>query len=73
MSLEDKLYPLLKVYDSVPDGMKTFLGSVYRILPGKWKWGEGYSQFKRLIRESLDWDEEDIREYQLKQIRFRTG
>ncbi|NCC59904.1 MAG: phenylacetate--CoA ligase family protein [Verrucomicrobiae bacterium] len=69
MSLEDKLYPLLKVYDSVPDGMKTFLGAVYRILPEKWKWGEGYSQFKRLIRESLDWDEEDIREYQLKQIR----
>lgn len=69
MSLEDKLYPLLKVYDSVPSGVKSFLGAAYRMLPEKWKWGEGYSKFKRLNRELLDWDEEDIREYQLKQIR----
>ena len=69
MALEDKLYPLLKVYDRIPQRLKNCVGAVYRVLPQKWKWGAEYPKFKKLIRESLEWDEDDIREYQVKQLR----
>lgn len=69
MPIEDKLYPLLKTYDRIPTGLKNFVGTIYRFLPSRWKWGPEYSAFQKLIRESLEWDEDDIREYQVKQLR----
>lgn len=69
MSLEDRLYPLLNIYDRIPDSIKYCAGTVYRYLPAKWKWGKEYLNFQKLIRESLQWDEDDILEYQLKMLR----
>ncbi len=69
MPLEDTLYPFLKIYDTFPFGIKNFIGKCYRCLPSRWKWGKEYPAFQRLIRESLEWDEDDIQEYQLKHLR----
>ena len=33
MSLEDRLYPLLSLYDRLPQGARNFIGSAYRRLP----------------------------------------
>ena len=67
--LEDKLYPLLKLYEHVPDGVKNVVGTCYRFLPARWKWGATYLDFQRLVKEVQEWDEDDIREYQIKQLR----
>src|SRR5258706_13778629 len=69
MSLEDRLYPLLKLYDSLPRGLKGALGVTYRHLPTAWRWGKHYPEFKKLALEGEHWSQEEIRAYQLKELR----
>lgn len=69
MSLEDRLYPLLKAYGSLPQGVQKALGFTYRHLPQSWRWGKHYPEFKRLALEGETWSPERIREYQLKELR----
>lgn len=69
MSLEDRLYPLLKVYGSLPQGVQRALGATYRHLPQSWRWGKHYPEFKRLAFDGEQWSPDQIREYQLKELR----
>jgi phenylacetate-CoA ligase len=69
MSLEDRLYPLLKVYGRLPEGLQRAVGSTYRHLPQSWRWGKHYPKFKRLALEGEQWSLEQIHEYQLKELR----
>jgi phenylacetate-CoA ligase len=69
MSLEDKLYPLLSVYDRFPDNLKWGLGWVYRHLPESVRRGKHYREFKNLVQSGEHWDKDEIAEYQLKQLR----
>ncbi len=69
MSLEDRLYPLLTVYERLPHGLKWALGWGYRWLPAGWRWGGRYGEFVRLARECEGWSVEEIREYQTRQLR----
>src|SRR5262249_23453145 len=69
MSLEDRLYPLLKLYGVLPEGIQRALGAAYRHLPASWRSGKHYPEFKRLALDGEAWSREQIRNYQLKELR----
>ena len=69
MSLEDKLYPLLSVYERLPGGVKSFIGSGYRCLPVRWRLGARFPEFQGLARSVEAWSVDQIREYQWQQLR----
>ena len=70
MSLEDHLYPLLSAYHALPRGAQSGLGLGYRCLPESWRWGSRYSEFKRLTEDAERWSWDELRAYQLKQLRI---
>lgn len=69
MSLEDKLYPMLSVYDRMPHGLKRAIGWTYRQLPTSFRLGVRYGEFRQLTSDVEQWSLEQIQEYQLKQLR----
>lgn len=69
MSLEDRLYPLLSVYERLPHGVKRAIGWSYRQLPTGWRLGARFGEFQRLARDVEGWSTDQIAEYQLKQLR----
>ncbi len=69
MSLEDRLYPLLGVYERLPHGLKQAVGTAYRWLPQGWRMGGRFAEFERLTISGEQWSINEIREYQLKQLR----
>jgi phenylacetate-CoA ligase len=69
MSLEDRLYPWLAVYDRLPEGWRRALGWTYRSLPASWRRGASYPAFYRLAIEGESWSAEEIQQYQLKELR----
>lgn len=52
MSVEDKLYGLLKIYKNLPYPIKNVIGKFYRVLPNKIKYGNFY--FSYLNRTKKD-------------------
>jgi phenylacetate-CoA ligase len=69
MSLEDRLYPLLGLYQRMPQGLRSSIGAVYRLLPASVKWGRSYVDFRRQTLEIESWDPEEVREYQFRQLK----
>jgi phenylacetate-CoA ligase len=69
MSLEDRLYPLLALYERLPQSARRALGRGYRVLPARWRWGAAYPQFRRLAEEVAGWDAEAVQAYQLRELR----
>lgn len=70
MSLEDHLYPMLSAYDAMPRRVQSGLGFAYRCLPKSWRWGSRYKEFKHLTENSERWSWDELRAYQLKQLRI---
>lgn len=70
MSLEDQLYPLLSLYERLPGGLRGALGACYRGLPRSWRYGACYGEFKRLAAAGEAWSADEIRDYQLRQLRI---
>lgn len=68
MSLEDKLYPLLAVYESLPESARRAIGWGWRCLPERVRLGESYVSFRELIEDSLSWSKERIAEHQREQL-----
>ncbi len=50
MSLEDNLYPLLRLYLKIPDWMKNFIGLIYRLIPNSIKYGAFYKEYYNRIK-----------------------
>jgi phenylacetate-coenzyme A ligase PaaK-like adenylate-forming protein len=69
MSLEDRLYPLLSVYERLPLGLKRALGFTYRKLPQSWLLGKRFAQFQALAEEGERWSRPQIEAYQMKMLR----
>jgi len=69
MSLEDKLYPLLSIYERLPHAPKRVAGFLYRQLPESVRRGRSYRGFKRLAEEGEHWDEKQITEFQFQELR----
>jgi phenylacetate-CoA ligase len=69
MSLEDKLYPLLSLYDRMPRGLKRAIGFTYRQLPENLRRGEHYRAFRKLAEEGEHWTREQIADFQLGELK----
>ena len=69
MSLEDKLYPFLSLYERMPRGIKRAVGSTYRQLPERFRRGELYAEFKLLAEGGEHWTREQIERYQLDELK----
>lgn len=69
MSLEDRLYPLLSLYEAAPQPLKTLAGRAYRALPSGWRQGREYGRFAREAVESESWDKEACLRYQTAAIK----
>jgi phenylacetate-CoA ligase len=68
MSLEDRLYPLLHLYNSLPQWTQSVTGSAYGCLPERWRLGKRYREFLSLAEIGESWSPEEIRQYQLEQL-----
>jgi phenylacetate-CoA ligase len=69
MSLEDKLYPLLRLYEAAPQPVKSLVGRAYRALPVSWRQGQAYERFQNEAREVETWDLKTIQRYQITALR----
>ncbi|MDZ4406201.1 hypothetical protein [Prosthecobacter sp.] len=69
MSLEDTLYPLLKLYEAAPQPVKSLAGRAYRAIPAKLRYGSAYTRFQNEAREVEMWDVETVRRYQVAALR----
>lgn len=69
MSLEDTLYPLLKLYEAAPQPLKSLAGRAYRAIPPSLRYGPAYTRFQNEAREVETWDAEAIRRYQIAALR----
>jgi len=69
MSLEDTLYPLLRLYEAAPQPVKTLAGRAYRAIPSSIRQGAAYERFRREAIESEAWDPETTQRYQVASIR----
>ena len=69
MSLEDKLYPLLSMYERLPRGIKRAIGATYRQLPESFRRGEQYRHFKELAESGETWTREEITQFQFAELR----
>jgi phenylacetate-CoA ligase len=69
MSLEDTLYPLLKLYEAAPQPVKSLAGRAYRAIPASLRYGSAYTRFQNEAREVETWDAETIRRYQIAALR----
>jgi len=68
MSLEDRLYPLLSVYERLPRGVKRLIGATYRRLPERWRLGARYRAFRRLAEEGESWPAAEAEAYRWEQL-----
>ena len=69
MSLEDTLYPLLKLYEAAPQSVKSLAGLAYRAIPSSLRYGPAYTRFQNEAHEVELWDVETIRRYQIAALR----
>ncbi len=69
MSLEDTLYPLLKLYEAAPQPVKSLAGRAYRAIPPSLRYGSAYTRFQNEAREVESWDAETIQRYQISALR----
>jgi len=69
MSLEDTLYPLLKLYEAAPQPLKSLVGRAYRAIPPSLRYGPAYTHFQNEAREVEEWDAEKIQRYQIVALR----
>ncbi len=69
MSLEDTLYPLLKLYEAAPQSIKSLAGRAYRSIPAGMRYGPAYVRFQNEAREVESWDVEEVRRYQIAALR----
>jgi len=70
MSLEDRLYPLLSLYNRLPQPVQSVTGFAYRCLPRGLRLGKRYPEFEALASAAERWSTEETRGYQLKQLRI---
>lgn len=69
MSLEDSLYPLLKLYEASPQPVKTLAGIACRVIPASLRYGKAYVRFQAEAKQVESWDAATIRNYQVEALR----
>lgn len=69
MSVEDALYPFLRLYEAAPQPLKSLVGHTYRALPRRWRYGAAYERFLAQARAVETWDQSTIEQYQISALR----
>lgn len=69
MSLEDKLYFLLRYYEKAPAWVRHAAGTAYRQLPASWRFGAHYTAFKELARTLESSHPDEIRAAQFELLK----
>ena len=69
MSLEDKLYPLLRLYEAAPQPVKSVVGRAYRAIPPRLRHGREYPRFQAEASASESWTPAELSDYQLQAVR----
>ncbi len=69
MSLEDTLYPLLGLYERMPQALKRTVGLAYRQLPESVRLGSEYACFRELAEHGEMWSADQSQNYQLQQLK----
>jgi len=69
MSLEDTLYPLLRVYEAAPQPVKSLVGRAYRTLPSRVRLGKAYEDHLATAQGVEHWDAAQIEHYQIAALR----
>lgn len=69
MSLEDKLYRFLRIYEAAPQPLKTFFGTAYRAMPRRWRHGDTYDRFFLEASNADNWGADEIEAYQVAALR----
>lgn len=69
MISEDRLYPLLALYERMPRQVRYAVGRAYGLLPQRWRLGARYGEFKALAATGTQWTSEESWGYQLTQLR----
>lgn len=69
MSLEDRLYPFLSVWQRLPRPFQRSVGRTYRRLPERVRFGSRFGEFRQLAQAVQEWSPEQIADYQLLQLR----
>ncbi len=68
MSLEDKIYPVLKYYERAPQWVRACVGTAYRSIPTSIRLGRVYRHFNSLIEEGYGWSINEWERYQADQL-----
>lgn len=68
MSLEDRFYPLLPLYNRLRPEIRSFAGSLFRRLPAQVRFGPHYATFEKLAQETFSRSPASARTYQEEQI-----
>lgn len=68
MSIEDKLYNLLKYYEKSPDFFRKIIARLYNLIPESKRLGENYTYFKKLINQTEYYSLDDMHKYQNEQF-----
>jgi phenylacetate-CoA ligase len=69
MSIDDRLYPLRRLYEGAPQIVKTGIGLAYRQLPPGWRHGRNFGKFEKEATESENWTMEARTAYQTEAVR----
>lgn len=69
MSLEDNLYPLLRLYEAAPQPVKSMAGRAYRALPTSMRYGSAFGEFSKEATASESWSTEEVERYQIRALR----
>jgi phenylacetate-CoA ligase len=70
VSLEDRLYPFLSLYEKSPAWVKVGAGTLYRMLPERVRFGSAIQQFRELAAAFDEMPPEAIRSWQESQLRL---
>ena len=69
MSIEDRLYPLRRLYEGAPQAIKSTIGLAYRQLPIGWRQGKNFGRFAKEAIESESWSKEAQIAYQTEAVK----
>lgn len=69
MSIEDRLYPLRRLYEGAPQAIKSTIGLAYRHLPIGWRHGKNFGRFAKEAIESESWSKEAQIAYQTEAVK----
>lgn len=69
MSLEDRLYPLLSLYERSPRWLKQTVGRAYRTLPESVRFGRAYGEFCQLAGTLETASPDEVRSWQTAMVR----